>query len=171
MGKTIKKLPLALTLEEFVKLMKNAKKIEYRTAFLLGFGSGLRVSEVVNLIRNDVDLNEKAIKIRQGKGSKDRIVPLPKGFKQIHYNSLPLGIGARALQKAFKLSCQKAGLLKSKPELHFHSLRHGFGSRLANQGVPIHHIRTLMGHSNISTTNVYLELNPKEALAKYQEVF
>ena len=42
---------------------------------------------------------------------------------------------------------------------------------MANQGVPIHHIKTLMGHSNISTTNVYLESNPKKALESYEELF
>ena len=47
----------------------------------------------------------------------------------------------------------------------------GFGTRLANLGVPIHQIRTLMGHSNISTTNVYLEANPKEALKNYENLF
>ena len=83
----------------------------------------------------------------------------------------PLKIGIRALQKAFKSSCKKAGLLEIKPSLHFHSLRHGFGSQMAKKGVPIHHIRTLMGHSNISTTNVYLELNPTDALKSYEELF
>lgn len=109
--------------------------------------------------------------IEQGKGSKDRIVPLAKGFKEVHLKLLPLTIGVRALEKAFKECAERAGLLKTKPTLHFHSLRHGFASNSVNNGIPIHHVRTLMGHSNISTTNVYLEMNPKEALKSYEELF
>lgn len=167
----VKKLPIAIDYEEFVKLIKNTGKEEHKVAFLLGFGAGLRISEIVNLEKRDINFNEKKIFIRQGKGGKDRIVPLPKGFKTKHLEFIPMKIGMRALQKAFKNASGRAGLLKIKPTLHFHSLRHGFGSQLAKKGMPIHHIRTLMGHSNISTTNVYLELNPKEALSDYEELF
>ncbi len=166
-----KRLPVSISAEEFVKLMKQTKKFQYRVAFILGFGSGLRISEIINLEKHDLDFKEKKILVRQGKGGKDRIVPLAKAFRESYLKYIPLTIGVRALQKAFKRQCDKAHLFKDKPELHFHSLRHGFGSRLAGQGVPIHHIRTLMGHSNISTTNVYLEANPKEALRWYEEEF
>jgi len=166
-----KKLPLAISEDDFVKIIKSTKKEEHKLAFLLGFGSGLRISEITNLEKRDINIEERKIFIRQGKGSKDRITPLPKGFKNKHLNILPLKIGVRALQLAFTNACEVSGVKKEKPEVHFHSLRHGFGSQLAKKGVPIHHIRTLMGHSNISTTNVYLELNPTEALTKYEELF
>jgi len=167
----MKKLPSAVSEEDFVKLIKNTNNGKHKLAFLLGFGAGLRISEVVNLEKRDINFREKRIFIRQGKGGKDRVVPLPKGFKQKHLDLIPFNVGVRTLQIAFKKNAEKAGLLKEKPKLHFHSLRHGFGSTLANKGVPIHHIRTLMGHSNISTTNVYLELNPTEALRSYEELF
>lgn len=166
-----KKLPVSISAEEFVKLMKSTKKLSHKVAFVLGFGSGLRISEVTHLEKRDFDFKARIINVRQGKGSRDRTVPLAKGFHNAYLTQIPIPVGVRALQKAFKRSCEKAGLLKIKPTLHFHSLRHGFGSRLAGQGVPIHHIRTLMGHSNISTTNVYLEANPKEALKWYDEEF
>jgi len=166
-----KKLPVAINEEEFVKLIKNTKKEHHKLAFLLGFGAGLRISEIVSLKTNEVNFKERQILVRQGKGGKDRIVPLPKGFKEKHLKLLPIKCGVRSLQKAFKNSCRRSGLLKDKPTIHFHSLRHGFATRLVSQGVPIHHIRTLMGHSNISTTNVYLEANPKEALKSYEELF
>ncbi len=166
-----KKLPVIVSVEEFVKLMRATKKLLHKVAFVLGFGSGLRISEITSLEKRDLDFKARTILVRQGKGGKDRIVPLAKGFHQVYLNYIPITQGVRALQKAFKRAALKAGLLKTKPTLHFHSLRHGFGSRLAGQGVPIHHIRTLMGHSNISTTNVYLEANPKEALKWYEEEF
>lgn len=167
----VKRLPIAATEEDFVKLIENTKKEEHKIAFLLGYGAGLRVSEVVSLKPEDVNFKDKKIFIRQGKGGKDRIVPLPKGFKEKHLKMLPIKIQQRALQIAFKNAIKRAGLNESKPNLHFHSLRHGFGSQLARKGMPIHHIRTLMGHSNISTTNVYLELNPNEAIKRYEELF
>jgi len=166
-----KKLPMAINEEEFTKLIKNTKKTHHKLAFLLGYGAGLRISEVCAVEPRDIDLKERRIAVREGKGKKDRTVPLPKGFKESMLKLLPIKCGVRALQRVFKSTAGRAKLLEDKPTLHFHSLRHGFGSRLANQGVPIHHIRTLMGHSNISTTNVYLEMNPKEALKSYEELF
>lgn len=166
-----KRLPVAISEEEFDKLLKHTNMKHHKLSFLLAFESGLRISEVLKLEPRDVDLKEKKILIREGKGSKDRIVGLPKHFQESYLKMLPIRCGERALEKAFKSASKRAGLLDSKPSLHFHSLRHGFGSHLANRGMPIHHIRTLMGHSNISTTNVYLEMNPKLALKSAEELF
>jgi len=166
-----KKLPVAITPEEFGKLIQHTKKKHHKVSFLLGFGAGLRISEITNLEQRDIHLKEKRIDVRQGKGGKDRPVPLPKGFKDIYVNLFPVKCGARALEIAFKSAAKRAGLLESKPTLHFHSLRHGFATHMISQGVPIHHIRTLMGHSNISTTNIYLVSNPTDALRSYEDLF
>lgn len=167
----IKKLPVAITQEDFIKIIKHTKHLRHKVAYLLGFAAGLRVSEIVNLKKENIDFKEKRIMILNAKGGKDRVVPLPKGFKESYMKVIPLGITARALQHAFGLACLRAGIKDIKPNVSFHSLRHGFGSQSANNGIPVHHIRTLMGHSNISTTNVYLELNPKKALESYEEYF
>ena len=166
-----KKLPVAINEEEFAGLIKATLKPHHKLAFLLGFGAGLRVSEILHLESRDINIKERNILVRSGKGAKDRIVPLPKGFKVDMVSMLPFKIKVRALELAFKRSALKSKLLEKKPSIHFHSLRHGFGSQMAKNGVPIHHIRTLMGHSNISTTNVYLELNPQEALKSYENLF
>lgn len=166
-----KKLPVALSEEEFTALIQHTRKKHHKLAFLLGFGSGLRISEVLKLEPRHIDLKSRAILVEQGKGSKDRTVPLAKGFREEHLKLLPIKCGERALEKAFKSSARRAGLLEKKPTLHFHSLRHGFATQSVNQGIPIHHVRTMMGHSNISTTNVYLEMNPKEALKAYEDLF
>ena len=167
----MKKLPVAITEDEFTELIKNTLKEHHKLAFLLGYGSGMRISEVTSLLPQNVDIKEKKILIIQGKGSKDRIVPMPKGFKEKHLKMLPIKCKVRSLQVAFRSAAFRAGLIEKKPSIHFHSLRHGFATRLVSQGVPIHHIRTLLGHSNISTTNVYLESNPIEALKSYEELF
>lgn len=167
----VKKFPVAISEEEFLELLKHTKKRHHRLAFLLGFGAGMRISEILKLEVRDVDLKLKRISIRQGKGSKDRIVPLPKGFREEHLKHIPIKCGERALEKAFKGAAKRGKLLEKKPTLHFHSLRHGFATTAISNGMPIHHVRTLMGHSNISTTNVYLEANPSEALKAYEEMF
>ncbi len=166
-----KKLPVVVNEDEFKELIKHTKQMHHKVAFLLGYGSGLRVSEVTKLEKRDINIKEKRMLIRQAKGSKDRTVPLAKGFKETHMQHIPIKCGDRSLQRAFLRACSLAKLLDIKPDLHFHSLRHGFATRMVSQGVPIHHIRTLMGHSNISTTNVYLEANPKEAIKSYEELF
>ncbi len=167
----MKKLPVAIDKEEFAKLIQKTRKDKHKIAFLLGFGAGLRVSEVVKLEPRDIDFKKRSILIRQAKGSKDRVVPVPKSFAPKHLKLLPIKIGARALQYAFRGASKRAGLLEIKPELHFHSLRHGFATNCIANGVPLHHVRTMLGHSNISVTNVYLELNPKEAIDSYLELF
>jgi integrase/recombinase XerD len=169
----VKKLPVAISEEEFTKLIQHTNKKHHKLAFLLGFGSGLRLSEILKLETRNVRLIEKNILVEQGKGSKDRTVPIPKGFKEEYLKFMPLKnkCGERALELAFKRTCKRAGLLTIKPTIHFHSLRHGFATNSVSKGIPIHHIRTLMGHSNISTTNVYLEMNPKDALRSYEEFF
>jgi integrase len=84
---------------------------------------------------------------------------------------IPIKCGVRSLEIAFRNACKRAGILENKPSIHFHSLRHGFGTQMVKNGVPIHHIRTLMGHTNIATTNTYLISNPRDALKSYEELF
>lgn len=166
-----KKLPIAITQAEFEGLLKVTKSDKHKLAYLLGFESGLRVSEVVKLERRDLELAEGKIFIRMGKGSKDRIAPLPKHFMPKYALLLPIGIGIRALQKAFKNSAKDSGLLKIKPTAHFHSLRHGFATHFLEKGGDIQYLKVLMGHTNIATTDIYNQLNPKIALDKVKELW
>ena len=169
--KKAKKLPIAITKKEYDSLIEATKSPKHKLAFYLGFNSGLRISEVVKLESRDIDVEGGKIFIREGKGKKDRISPLPKGFQKKYLNYLPLGIGSRALQKAFKIAAEKSGLLERKPTAHFHSLRHGFATYFLEQGGNIQLLKVLMGHTNISTTDIYNQLNPKVALEAYKELF
>ena len=171
MTRRAKTLPIAITLQEYEALVNSTKSQKQKLDFYFGFNIVLRVSEVVKLEPRDIDVNEGKIFIRLAKGSKDRIVPLPKGFKKKYLDILPLGIGSRALQKAFKISAKKSGLLERKPSAHFHSLRHGFATRFLELGGNIQQLKTLMGHTNISTTDIYNQLNPKVALDAYNDLW
>jgi len=163
-----KTLPKSMNESEFSLLIKHTLKLHHKISFLLGFASGLRVSEVVFLKPEDIDLKGKKIFIRQGKGSKDRIVPLPKSFKSKFLKEIPIKCGVRSLQRAFKSACLRANL---KPELTFHSLRHSFALHLLENGMPLNQVQLFLGHANIKTTSIYVRANPVQALKSYDKFF
>ena len=167
----MKKLPTTVTEEDYIKIIKATKKEHHKLAFMLGFEAGLRISEITNLEQRDIDIKAKKILIRQGKGSKDRVAPLPKHFKSKHIALLPIKCGVRALQQVFRRLCIKTDIIKNKPEIHFHCLRHGFATKLLESGMPINQVQLFLGHSNISTTSIYTKANPTDALKKYEEIF
>jgi|SRR3989337_1933432 len=167
MGGKIKKLPAYLNEGEFLSLIKLVKRPQHKLAFHLGFNSGMRISEITNLKPEDIDLKGRRVFIKDAKGSKDRVVPLPKGFPESYLSYIPLSCGIRALQIAFKHYVIKAGILKQN--LHFHSLRHSFAVRCMERGIPLNQIQVLLGHENIATTSIYLKINPIDALKSYEE--
>lgn len=163
------KLPISINEQEFTKIIKNTKKQKYKVAFLLGFGAGLRVSEVINLRKSDIDVKGKKILIRQGKGSKDRIVPLPKGFRLKFMKEIPIDLSCRSLQRNFKEVLNLIGI--KREDLTFHSLRHGFATHGLEAGIPLNQMQLLLGHESIRSTNIYVRANPKQALKSYEEFF
>lgn len=173
------KIPTIINKEEFDKLFEAETNKEYKLAFLLGFESGLRISEIVGLKdkdgtwkieplnKNQVDFIGNSIKVVSGKGKKDRVVPKPKRFNNAALALLPITKSRRALEWKIK----KLGKEVLKKDIHFHTLRHGFGSHLAGAGRPLHEIQMLMGHSRLDTTGIYLHANPKQAIQGAQDVF
>lgn len=168
-----KPLPIEVDEKEFVDILECTTKKHHMIAFLLGWGSGLRISEVVNLKQSDFsfDTNPKQLRINMGKNSKDRIVPIPKGFKEKNLKYIPMKCGVRALQKAFVNAAEKAGVKASKPKVHFHSLRHGFATQCIRKGIDLSYVKMLLGHEDLQTTAIYINLAPQEALNEYQDKF
>ena len=168
----MRKLPKIITQEEFEKLFAAEDNKEYKLAYLLGFESGMRISEIVGF-KNKVpaltpDKIESAqIRIESGKGDKDRIVPRPKRLNSNAIKLLPLKCSRRALQ--WRISHLGRKVLGK--EITFHTLRHGFGSHLANSGRPLHEVQMLMGHSRLDTTGIYLHANPVKAIEGANDVF
>lgn len=164
-----RKLPAYLNEEEFIKIIKQVRKPNHKLAFILAFNSGLRISEVVNLQKENIDFKGKRIFIKDSKFGKDRVVPLPKGFPENYLKYVPLSCGIRALQLAFKTYVKKADIIKEG--LHFHSLRHSFAVLCMEKGIPLNQIQVLLGHENISTTSIYLKINPQDALKSYENLW
>lgn len=163
-----RKIPKCVRPEEFKLLIEQVPKeeVEVRISFLLAYATGLRISEVLRCATEHFRPN--SIFIPESKYGVERVVPIPKGWKKEFEKYLPLKQSARTLQRWFKSYSKKANL----PEFYtFHSLRHGFATRLLESGVPINQVQTLLGHSNISTTSVYTKANPIDAIKSYEDLF
>lgn len=165
-------LPKSLTPEEFVRLIKAVPdhKIykEFKVSCLLAYESGMRISEITNLKKEDFNLTQKSILIREGKMSKDRIVPLPKTWRSWMLDAIPIKKSNRSLERNFKRILKLAGL---SDKYVFHSLRHGFAVRLIEKGVPMNQVQLFLGHSNLSTTSIYTKARPLDALKSYEDLF
>ena len=162
----MKKLPETLNEDEFLQVLKTTRKKHHKVAFMLGFYQGMRISEVVKLQPKDIDKNQKLIRIKEGKGKKDRNIPImPEMFR--HFREIPMKCGVRALEYAFKNSLKKA---KIKEHLYFHSLRHSCATWLLNvKKWDIRYVQIFLGHSRLSTTQIYTHVSPQQLIDKAWE--
>ena len=166
-----KPLPIEISQEEYVEILKVTELMHHKIAFMLGFESGLRISEIVHLQKADFDFVNKQIRVNMGKFSKDRIVSLPLSWQPSHINFIPLKCQQRALQKALIKSAIETGLKAKKPKVHFHSLRHGFATECLRSGIDLVTIQGLLGHEDLGTTAIYVNLCPAERIQKYRNKF
>lgn len=175
-----------LTDEEFLKLLKTYNKKtdkKHKIILLLAYGSGLRLQEILNLEKDDINFDTKEIKVRRGKFGKDRITYLSKYFKRDYLKEIPFTnkqgkkLSKVAIQKKFNknsLACGinkiidtyelKSGKKRNIYKYHFHCLRHSFAINLLKKGMPLNYVQKLLGHANISSTSVYTNINAKEAI-------
>jgi len=166
-----KPLPLEIDRSEYLGLLKNCPHLRHKVAFMFGWESGLRISEIVGLKKEDINEDTGEVRINMGKNSKDRIVTLPQSWQKHHINYIPLPCKQRALQKALIAAAEKSGLKDKKPTVHFHSLRHGFATHCIRSRVDINHVQKLMGHEDVQTTSIYINLAPREAIEDYKKKF
>jgi len=164
-----KKIPDILTINEIKKIIDVTNNIKHKFIIKLLYGCGLRVSELINLEKEDINFNESLIKIRLAKGRKDRFVKIPDSLKEIlkNYCNLndseilfPSQVGGKlttaTIQKIIKNSSKKAVI---KKHIHPHTLRHSFATHLLERGTDLRIIQKLLGHSNIKTTQIYLQVS------------
>ncbi len=170
-----KKLIRFISPGEFEKVMKVEKDKDFKLAYLLAFGSGLRISEIVGPAPNSnqnikkieshqINLETKQIKIL-GKGDKERITLINPDYplKEYMLKLLPLKIQRRTLQNRFKAACVKA---LGKP-LNFHTLRHGFANYMLNEkNYPMPVVQGFGGWVRLDTVGLYAKANPQSAIDK-----
>lgn len=161
-------IPDTISEEELIEIVttKGIKK-HHKTAFLIAFYLSLRVSEVVKLLPEHIFVKEHLVKIKQGKGKKDRNIPITKPLKlkplTVVYalNRLPIGCGVRALEIAFK----KYAMRVLKKDLHFHTLRHSGATWLLNKKKwDIRKVQQFLGHAKIQTTEIYTHVTPQDLI-------
>src|SRR3989344_300810 len=152
------RLPETITEEELIKILEATIKPYHKLAFALGFYCCMRISEIVNLQPHNIDRQLKLIHIKQGKGNKDRNIPIaPEVMKGLKH--LPIKCGIRALQIKFK---QIAKEVLNK-DLHFHCLRHsGITHYLTKKRWSSLEVQRLAGHSKITNTQIYAHINPQD---------
>ena len=164
-----KTLPEILTKEEAQKLVNSPSNIKHKLILKLLYGCGLRVSEVINLDKNDLNFNEGLIHIRMAKGKKDRFVKIPDSIVKnlMGYSNLiteqllfPSNRGGKlttaTIQAVVEQSAKKAEI---KKEVYPHLLRHSFATHLLESGVDLRIIQKLLGHSDIKTTQIYTQIS------------
>jgi len=130
----------------------------------LAYNSGLRRGELANLKVGDILISEKALIVRNGKGLKDRTVPLPsRVFKlledyiqNMNTDDRVFNVKPAAISDKISRIAKRAGV-----KIHAHSLRHGYATRLLEKGANLKAVQELLGHSRMGTTEMYLSLLPK----------
>jgi len=173
--------------EEFTELLKKNKDKDLEVAMILGFGSGLRISEIIGFQRKfkykkkiryedtssippltpeKINLEKRQIRIDEAKGGKWRIAPTSPLLKPKHISRLPLKVERRTLQNRFYRLTEKV----LGKRISFHILRHGFGNYCVNVlKLPMPMVQQYMGHSSVAVTGIYAKANPEEAVRKYWE--
>lgn len=168
--KQASKLPVALSPLHIQKLFNSVSNIKHKTMLITCYSAGLRVGELLNLKISDIDSTSMKIRVRNGKGNKERYTILSsQNLKalRIYYKiykpndflfpnpNTNKPLTTRTIQSVFSAHRSILGLPNDST---LHSLRHSFATHLLLSGVNIVAIKNLLGHSHISTTSIYLHL-------------
>jgi integrase/recombinase XerD len=170
-GKRPKTLPVVLSKDEVLRLFAALHKLSHRIILMTAYSAGLRASEVARLRVEDIDCGRMLIRVRQGKGQKDRYVMLSATLLEVlgGYGKLAQPtdwlfpgeraghyISPRTLNRACKDAAEAAGIQK---RITMHTLRHCFATHLLESGIDIRTIQKLLGHAKLETTSRYTHVS------------
>lgn len=181
--KVPQRLPKVITVKEVEELLHNNLTPLQHVVMELLYSCGLRVSELVNLKINDIDLASKYVRCF-GKGSKERIIPIGETAKNVVKEYLPL---RNLLIKKYNLNTKRllimdSGRLITRQEVYSfihaqgklinknispHTLRHSFATHLLENGADLRIVQELLGHSDVSTTQLYTHISKKRLKEVY----
>jgi len=160
-----KHLPQIIDKEFLITQIDKINNLKHKAIISLGYSVGLRVSEVINLKIEDIDSKRMIINIKNAKGRKDRIVPLSQNVLELlrkywveHRPKEYLFNGQNSLQYS-SVSCNAIVKNYLGEKYHFHLLRHSCFTHLIESGIDSRIIQKLAGHSNIKTTEGYLQVS------------
>lgn len=165
-----KKLPVVLSRAEVWCLLDQVRKPSARLSLILMYTCGLRVSEALRLRVQDIDSQRMVVSVRNGKGAKDRSVPLPRQtlaelrayWRQYRPATWLFGAPSGTLRRPDNAvrGCLKAALRQTpiRKKVSCHTLRHSYATHLLEAGVHLRAIQALLGHRSLKTTFIYLHL-------------
>lgn len=166
-----------LDIEEQIKLIRAAKNVRDKALIMTILSSGLRASEVLNL--KDDDLYQRSLIVSKGKGGKPRVTFINSETEQVirqyHHkrsidsiyiftNSFGHQLSRQYLSRMISETAMKAGI---KKKVSAHTLRHSFATNMLRRGARIEDVQPLMGHSNISTTRLYMHFTNEYLRERY----
>jgi integrase/recombinase XerD len=171
----VRRLPDIFSIEELARLLRSVRRLRFRVFFLTTYSLGLRLGEALQLQVGDIDAGAGRVHVRDGKGGKDRLVPLPDltlsalracWRRHRHPRWLfpapkpdparsPRPMDRGGVQAALKAALVELGIAR---KLSVHSLRHSYATHLLEAGVDLRQIQTLLGHASPITTARYTQL-------------
>ena len=169
-----KKLPIVLSSAELARVFEVTTNLKHRTILVTMYSGGLRLNETTHLRVEDIDSDRMQIRVRQGKGAKDRYTLLAQralSLLRVYWQAerpttwLFPGVPAtqplsgRSVQKVLGRSLAKAQILKPAT---VHSLRHSFATHLLEAGVDLYYIQRFLGHKTAQTTAIYLHVSRRD---------
>jgi site-specific recombinase XerD len=171
------RLPVVLSRDEVQRLFAVVTNLKQKALFTVAYDAGLRLSEILNLRLKDIDSRRMVLRIRQGKGKKDRYARLTPELLELlreywrEFRPEDLLFPGAAANKRYDLAtpgqllkkaCRKAGINK---RVSMHTLRHSFATHLLEAGVNLRVIQQLLGHDQIETTVLYTHISLVEQRA------
>jgi site-specific recombinase XerD len=168
-------LPSVLSKEEVIDILRCTKNLKHRAILAMIYSAGLRISELLNLQLNHIDIDRRQIVVKNGKGRKDRNVILAKSFIPLMLNYLQTykpnvyftegkpshKYSAESIRAFLKRSCKVATISKNVTP---HTLRHSYATHLLENGIDLRYIQELLGHSKPETTMLYTHVAKKDLL-------
>ena len=166
------RIPQLLTRSEVARVLGACENPKYRMMLTLCYGCGLRLSELLAVKVSDIDGERRWLRVEQGKGAKDRLLPLSgtlleqlRAYWRLYRSRDALFSGqvpgqplcASSVQKVYTRTKAKAGVTKIGG---IHGLRHAYATHLLEAGLPVHRLQRLMGHQNLQSTLRYVHWVP-----------
>ena len=166
-----KSLPKVISKEKIKELIGEIDNLKHKLMVELFYSTGLRLQELIDLKREDIDFDRNLIYVKKGKGKKDRVTLLSlfikndllKYFSKYEFRNKYLFEGRsggkyskKSIQEILRKFGEKVGI-KITP----HMLRHSFATHLLESGTDIRYIQKLLGHSNLKTTEIYTYVSKK----------
>ena len=174
-----RKIPNTKTEEELILILNGEENIKKRLAYAIMFYQAMRIGEVINLKTEHINPKQLMIHIKEAKGKKDRDIPIALFFAKtgeqrtaglhglkISLKQLPINFSIRTIERSLK----RVSLKVLDKNIHPHTLRHSGATYYLNKkGWDIRQLQRFLGHSKITTTEIYTHVSPKDLFNKMWE--